>query len=189
MVKPLGSKINHVESFKPRGGSGLKLSFSEPYNALLNRLLEALESRFGEKLVSVVVYGSLARGEMRRDSDIDLLILVDGLPRSRLRRQDLFEEAEALIEGDLEKLWAEGFYVTFSPVMKAVEEAGRLTPLYLDMVDDAIILFDRGGFFRGVLDRLRKRLSELGARRVRLGRRWYWVFKDKYRFGEVITIE
>ena len=102
------------------------MSFSEPYNTLLNKLLEALESRFGDKLVSVVVYGSLARGEMRRDSDIDLLIVVDGLPKSRLRRQDLFEEAEALIEGDLEKLWAEGFYVTFSPVIKTVEEAGMI---------------------------------------------------------------
>jgi predicted nucleotidyltransferase len=165
------------------------LSFSEPYNSLLNKLVEALKSHFGEKLVSVVVYGSLARGEMRRDSDIDLLIVVDTLPKSRLRRQELFEEVEALMEGDLKRLWAEGLYITFSPLMKTVEEARKLSPLYLDMVDDAVILFDREGFFKGVLDRLRKKLNELGARRVKLGRRWYWILKDRYEFGEVITIE
>jgi len=165
------------------------LSFSEPYNSLLKKLLDVLKKRFGEALVSVVVYGSLARGEMRRDSDIDLLIVVDALPKSRLRRQELFEEAEALIESDLKKLWAEGFYITFSPVMKTMEEARRLSPLYLDLVDDAVILFDQDDFFKGVLDRLRKKLNELGARRVKLGRRWYWILKDRYEFGEVITIE
>lgn len=165
------------------------MSFSEPYNSLLKKLLDVLKKRFGEALVSVVVYGSLARGEMRRDSDIDLLIVVDALPKSRLRRQELFEEAEALIESDLKKLWAEGFYITFSPVMKTMEEARRLSPLYLDLVDDAVILFDQDDFFKGVLDRLRKKLNELGARRVKLGRRWYWILKDRYEFGEVITIE
>jgi predicted nucleotidyltransferase len=126
---------------------------------------------------------------MRRDSDIDLLIVVDELPKSRLRRQELFEEVEALIEGDLKRLWAEGLYITFSPLMKTVEEARKLSPLYLDMVDDAIILFDREGFFKEVLDRLRKKLNELGAKRVKLDRRWYWILKDRYEFGEVITIE
>ena len=57
------------------------------------------------------------------------------------------------------------------------------------MVEDAIILYDRGGFFGEVLGRLRRRLEELGARRVRLGRRWYWVLKGDFRFGEVVEIE
>lgn len=166
-----------------------KLSFSEPYSSLLSKLVAALKSRFRQKLVSVIVYGSLARGEMRKDSDIDLLVVADMLPKSRLRRQELFEEAEASIEDDLRRLWAEGLYVTFSPIMKTREEAKRLSPLYLDMVDDAVILFDRGGFFKGVLDNLRKKLKEFGARRVKLGRRWYWILKDRYVFGEVITIE
>ena len=64
----------------------------------------------------------------------------------------------------------------------------RISPLYLDMVYDAIILFDRDEFFKKVLDRLRKRLEELGAKRIRLGKLWYWVLKEKYRFGEVIDI-
>lgn len=29
---------------------------------------------------------------MRRDSDIDLLIVAEGLPKGRLKRQELFEE-------------------------------------------------------------------------------------------------
>ena len=33
--------------------------------------------RFGDKLVSVILYGSYARGDYEEDSDIDIMILVD----------------------------------------------------------------------------------------------------------------
>ena len=57
------------------------------------------------------------------------------------------------------------------------------------MVDDAIILYDRDNFFTEILERLRKRLKELKAKRVRVGKMRYWKLKDDYRFGEVIEIE
>jgi predicted nucleotidyltransferase len=153
----------------------------EPYSSLLGRLVEALRARLGESLVSVVVYGSVARGEARRDSDVDLLIVAENLPRSRLARQDLFMEVE-------EGLEEEGFFIDFSPVILTPEEARRTRLLYLDMVEDAVILYDRGGFFESVLARLRSRLEELGAERVRLGRRWYWRLKKDYKWGEVIEL-
>jgi len=63
-----------------------------------------------------------------------------------------------------------------------------MRPLYLDIVEDAVIFFDRDGFFSGILEKLRKRLNELGAERVRLGKKWYWRLKRDYKFGEVIEI-
>ena len=135
------------------------MPFSEPYRRIIDKLLLALKNRLGDRLVSFVVYGSVARGEVREDSDVDLLIIAEGLPRGRLKRQELFEE----IEGELEEMWKEGFYITLSPVIKTPEEAKRLSPLYLDMVEDAVILYDKGGFFKGVLDRLRRKLEEYGA--------------------------
>ena len=74
-------------------------------------------------------------------------------------------------------------------MLKTPEEAKRLVPLYLDMVEDAILIYDKGGFFKSVLERLRQKLEELGARRVKLGRGWYWVLKPDAKFGEVIEIE
>ena len=159
-----------------------------PYSVVLKALVEKLFERFRDDLISVVVFGSVARGEARKESDLDLLLVIRNLPRSRFRRQDLFMEVEEELEELLRRLEEEGYMVDFSPILKTPEEAMRISPLYLDMVYDAIILFDRDDFFKKVLDRLRKRLEELGARRIRLGKLWYWVLKEKYRFGEVIDI-
>ena len=57
---------------------------NEPYRSLIKELCVALQRVFMDKLVSVVVFGSVARGETRVDNDVDLLIVVRGLPKSRL---------------------------------------------------------------------------------------------------------
>jgi hypothetical protein len=93
------------------------------------------------------------------------------------------------VEDLLKKLRKEGYNVFISPIIKSREEAMVISPLYLDMVDDAVILYDKDNFFTEILERLRKRLKELKAKRVRVGRMWYWKLKDDYRFGEVIEIE
>lgn len=159
----------------------------QPYEEVLRELMKSLRNHFD--LVSVVVYGSVARGEARRDSDIDILIVADNLPDDRYLRFKIFEEAEKEVEGLLEKLRKEGYQAFISPIIKSREEASRITPLYLDMVEDALILYDRDGFFSRILERLKKRLVELRAKRVRIGKMWYWKLKEDYKFGEVIDIE
>ncbi|MHA1710622.1 MAG: nucleotidyltransferase domain-containing protein, partial [Candidatus Freyarchaeota archaeon] len=66
---------------------------AEPYRSVVRRVLDRLLSSFGDRLVSLVVFGSVARGDARRDSDLDLLVVIDGLPRSRFKRFDVFMEA------------------------------------------------------------------------------------------------
>ena len=39
-----------------------------------------------------------------------------------------------------------------------------------------------------VLGEVAERLEELGAKRIRVGRKWYWVLKEDYKPGEEIEI-
>lgn len=161
----------------------------EEYRVVADKLVETLRNFFGERLVSVVVFGSVARGEAKADSDFDVLVVAEGLPESRMRRQEIFMQAENEIQDLLEGLRREGVVVDFSPILLTPEEASKIRPLYLDLVHDALILFDRNGFFTSILNRLRRRLEEMGAKRVKRGRLWYWDLKPGMMFGEVIEIE
>ena len=160
-----------------------------PYRRVVDALLKELLRRLQSRLISLVVYGSVARGDARNDSDLDVLVVIEGLPRSRLQRSYMFGEVEDSIKEVLEELWDRGCFIAISPVLKTPEEARKISPLYLDMVEDAVIVYDRGGFFQSVLERLRRRLKELGAERVWIGKKWYWRLKKDFKFGEVVSIE
>lgn len=152
-------------------------------------MVTSLERKYGNRLVSAVVFGSVARGEMRKDSDIEVLLIIKSLPKSRLKRQEEFLEVEGEVEEEISKLSNLGYFVDFSPIMKTPEEAKRISPLYLDTVEDAVIVLDRNSFFQEILRRLRDRLRQLGSKKIRMGKKWYWILKTDYQFGEVIEIE
>lgn len=44
---------------------------------VLKKYVEDVSKIYGEKLRTVILYGSYARGDFRPDSDIDIMILVD----------------------------------------------------------------------------------------------------------------
>jgi predicted nucleotidyltransferase len=73
----------------------------EPYSTIIEKLLRLLKERFGDDLISIAVYGSIARGDYRNDSDIDLLIIARNLPFSITERIKIFDSIEALLEEDI----------------------------------------------------------------------------------------
>lgn len=81
-------------------------------------------------------------------------------------------------------LESEGIACRFSRLIQTQEEASEISPLYLDLVEDAIFLYDREDFFANVLKRLRVRLKELGAMRHRMGQTRFWDLKPGLKPGE-----
>ena len=157
---------------------------AEPFRAALVTACEAWNARYGERLISLVLFGSVARGDSRPSSDIDLLVIAEGLPRSlRDRRRPFLEEWErARTAGGLPP-------ATWNLVTKSPAEARTHSPLYLDLVEDGVLLLDRGGFFQTVLAELERRMRALGSRRVFLpDGSWYWDLKPDFRFGEVVEL-
>jgi len=139
-------------------------------------------------LTSFAVYGSVARGRARKESDVDILLISDdfeGSLGSRVQRL-------CQVERDLEELaWLRdhGIYtgLKFYPLRR--EEAERFPLILLDLTEDAIILYDKERFLERVLTELKSKLLKLGTRRVFLDEdRWYWDLKPDYRFGEIVEI-
>lgn len=161
---------------------------AEKFDELISALVRAASVVYGKRLISVVVFGSVGRGTARPDSDLDVLIVSEGLPAGRMKRMAEFARVERAMAPALDRARAAGLSTDLSPVFKRPEEAERGSPLFFDMVEDARLVFDRGGFFAGILQGLRKRMQELGSRRVWRGARWYWILKPGRKPGEVIEL-
>ncbi len=161
---------------------------ADAIDRFIAELRERADAFYGDRLISLAVFGSHASGRAHSRSDLDLLIILStAAPRRRLRL-DEFDRLEADLAPALDRLEAEGWSLDLSPVIRTRNEAEGFSILYLDMTVHVRILVDRNDFLRRRLDRMRTELQRLGAERRTLGDRWYWVLKKDYRPGEVFEI-
>ena len=164
----------------------------EFYKGILERFLELLKETFGDSLVSLVLYGSVARGDAKADSDIDLLLILRDPPNNYHRRLDQVLGVqsdlgrEEVYKRMRERLEIEPF---LSHIILSKEEADENRYMYLDIVEDAKILYDRDNFFAQRLKVIKERLRELHSKRVWLeDGTWYWDLKPDLKPGEVFTL-
>lgn len=158
------------------------------FEDIIAAVCQHCQAFYGERLVSLAVFGSVARGTMRADSDIDLLLVADKLPRGRMARVAEFSPVEEAVAESMERAARAGINTILSPVFKTPEEVQYGSPLFLDMTDQAWILFDRDDFLADYLTDLKARLNAMGAKRVYRGGGYYWLLKPDLQPGEEIKL-
>ena len=60
------------------------------FEKALSEFLQFCKKKFRDELVSIVLFGSYARGTAKEHSDVDLLVIVERAPRNILKRFDIF---------------------------------------------------------------------------------------------------
>lgn len=164
----------------------------EDLKRYLDLYLEILRAFFKGNLVSAYIFGSVARGEASEESDVDLIVVVKGLEEDVGKRLKLSSDLKELLRErgwDLRKtLRKKGLPTTISDVLLTPEEVQKHPPILLDLTVDGVPLIDEGGFLARELEKLKERLRELGAVRVKSKHGWYWILKPGARLGEVIKV-
>ena len=160
------------------------------YKPLLDQFTAMLRQKYGGDLISVVLYGSVARGTACPESDVDLLVVIRGLPE---RYGDRLDAVLPLLqrlreEAPYRELVGQGIYPCLSLILYTAEEADQNRLLYLDMIEDSVRLVDEEGFFGKRLKTLRLRLAELGAVRTPDNGGWYWDLRPDLKPGEVLVL-
>lgn len=160
-------------------------SLPGPYVPLLLSFLQALLQERGRDLRSVVLYGSVARGDAKRESDIDLLLVVRDLPDGYMARVSGMTgpEGQRAVQEEKALLRRAGYSGHLSWIVVSPEEARRFRLLYLDISTDGHVLLDREGLFEGILEGVRKEMNRVGATSHPVGEGWYWSFGKDIRLG------
>ncbi|MEM2920810.1 MAG: nucleotidyltransferase domain-containing protein [Candidatus Bathyarchaeia archaeon] len=183
------NKTLYYQSFSVENVERIPHAYFAP---VIRRYCEALNDTLGNRLISVMLFGSIARGDWDKDSDMDILVIAegwDGIPV--WNRIGELRKAKEALEDSLE--YKEALKAGYWPIIQnytlSVTEAKRFNSIYLDAVIDGIVLYDKNRFLTQVLQSLRKKLEALGSMRFVLpDRKFYWVLKD-LKAGEVITLE
>jgi hypothetical protein len=149
---------------------------------------KSAEAELGDSLISIVLFGSVARRQCRPTSDIDLVAVLRGVPKTAMARRAILDPVRARVQPVLENLWNRGAFADFTETVLTADEAEETHRLYLEILEDGIILYDAGGFFARVLENLRAALRRMGAQRKSIGRLRYWDLKPDFRPGDVVEI-
>lgn len=165
---------------------------NECLNDFLKDVVDEIKEYYGDSLISIVVYGSVGRGEYRRESDIDLMVVIssssDSLGgRNRIFLNNIITKIET---SERYREWINnGLPYRLSPIILTPDELKCHPPIMLDMTEDSVILFDKDDTFLNEIKDIKERMRELGSKRVFLENgRWYWILKPDIKWGEIVKI-
>jgi len=162
------------------------------YERLLKHFLALVREEYKDELIAVILYGSVARGEAKPTSDLDLILVIEdpSSPYEKSTKRFILKVENRLKEAEeFRSLVTSGFYPDLRPIILSRSEASMSRYIFLDLIEDAVILFDRNDFFKERLEALKRRLRELKSEKVELkDGGWYWILKPDLKFGEVFEL-
>ncbi|MDI7261655.1 MAG: nucleotidyltransferase domain-containing protein [Thermodesulfobacteriota bacterium] len=128
---------------------------------IIHQIIKESRERWGQDLVSIVVFGSFAGGEVHDHSDIDLLLIVKNLPKG-WRERSAFELS-------LERLglnWGIPLQVILVEPGEMQLAIYNINPLLLEIREGYRCLFDRKGFFQNEMKNLEDMIVRRGVRKL-----------------------
>ena len=160
------------------------------YQALAEEYGRLARVFFGDRLISMCLYGSVARGNATPESDIDVLVIAENLPRDvGLRIRETRPIHEALRRSEpYRKLRSQGRSAFVADTFLTPDEAKTHPPLLLDLTEDAAAIYDKNGFLESILEDMRGRLRSLGAKKITTKKGYYWILKPDANPNEVVEI-
>ena len=117
-------------------GKGVETLQNDELKKILMELSAMLQGVYCEKLKAVILYGSAARGTATEESDIDIMVLVDGTDQE-LR---MFEDKLSDVSTDLSLK----YFKVFSIMDVSYQEFTswmNVSPFYRNVSEEGVVLY------------------------------------------------
>lgn len=139
IAEELGKKVSYSEVIKRYVGQEVRMrriradvrDYVRNYSFVLS---------LDERIAGIVLFGSYARGSETKESDIDLFVIFNGTLYEGLK---LFSTVDRNLEPLRQDIVRRGIYTYVSPLIVNLEELYEFKPIYFDIMDYGIVLFQR----------------------------------------------
>lgn len=155
---------------------------------ILPRIKQLILEKYDENLIGLVLYGSVARGTEHNQSDIDLLLVLDRVPKNRYERTDFFiGEIEEPIQKEM-VVKQNVIPIELNPNIKSWEELTTGSFLNFTIAEEGIILFEREKLLSDYFTKLRIRFQEMGVKKIPYAGGFYYDFLPNAKTLEVFEL-
>ena len=125
------------------------MDFKKALEKLLEEIRERATRYYKDRIVSLVVFGSVAKGKATPESDVDLLIVLEDRTKSSYETyMDFYENVESKLKS-LDKLG-----MRLSPIFLKRSSLREDIPWLWDT--EFMVLYDKDNFFKNFLKKLEK---------------------------------
>lgn len=159
-----------------------------PWRALAERVVAEYRAALEGDLLAVACFGSAARGEATPASDLDLYVVTRTQAANSVG-QSVGLGTRLRDTPEYQTLVREGYRPDPMPILHTAAKLATHPWILLDIADHGVILYDPEGILARELEAVRRRLRELGSRRIeRPDGTWYWDLKPDWRPGEIVAL-
>ncbi len=172
-------------------------SFYENYDRVsyifrnyLNSYVSLLKKNFNNNLISVILYGSVARGKWTYESDIDLLLIfsdeivnLSGFNKTLTNITVTFEKTLQLKDGNNKTI-----YCSLQEYPIFLNDLDNIRTLFYDIAMDGIILYDRANVGFSFIERINQRIVNKNIKRIFVSDKDFYWKRNNVEFGELIEL-
>ena len=104
---------------------------------VLKQFISQVSNLIGDRLKKVILYGSYARGDYGKNSDIDIMILTD------LNDDEILEYRDKIWDYAYDIEWDNNFDFTLSPLIKNIDKFNywlEALPFYINVNKEGVVL-------------------------------------------------
>lgn len=160
------------------------------YRDYLYNFLIKLKEIFKEDLLSVILFGSVARGKWTKESDIDVLIIFSNKISENMQLDEKLTEV-ILNFYDKNNLKDEQGNYLYTPIQEISlfhKDLDKFRTLFYDIAMDGLLIFDRNQIGLKFINKTKLRIKKKGLKRIFYSDEDFYWKRNDIKFGEIIEL-